>query len=115
MTKNERLYTELAEKFGAETLEIRIAYQKDYIRGIYFDGIGFSQVKHDLGSSCDNMYCYECRAADSDPCGPPASISPLNQGIMVNFAGTFVTADLIPKLDKEKSIVEYSYDPFNID
>lgn len=114
MTKNERLYAELARKHGAETLEIRIAYQKEYIRGAYFDGLGVGEVRRNKSVS-DSMYCYECRASDSDPCGPPASIVPIDQDVVVNFAGTFVTADLIPKLDKEKSIVEYSYDPFNID
>lgn len=114
MTRTEKLYEKIAEQNCADTMAIRVVYQKTFIKGIYFDGVRPDKIKQ-IKEIVDNMYCYECRAADSDPCGPPASISPLNQGIMVNFAGTFVTADLIPKLDKEKSIVEYSYDTFNID
>lgn len=114
MTKNERLYTELAQKYGAETLEVRMPYQKKFIRGVYFDGVRPFKIKSNMDIPC-TLNLYECRAADDDPCGPPVSIAPLNQSVMVNFAGTFVTAELIPKLIKERGIVEFSYDPFNID
>lgn len=111
MTRTEKLYEKIAEQNCADTMAIRVVYQKTFIKGVYFDGVRPDKIKQ-IKEIADNMYCYECRASDNDPNGVPVTILPLQKIVLVNFAGTFVTDDLIPKLDKEKKIADYTYNPF---
>lgn len=106
-----RIMSKLSDDNMAEPLVISLKDGNVEYHGIYFDGYRPQKVFEEYGEDIKNvLHVYKCRASDEDPMGVPVSIAPLENSIVVNFAGTFLCENEIPLNGKETEIWDLNYD-----
>lgn len=80
-----------------------------YRTGVYYDGIRPGDVAARVpGGIPLGLRVHQCRASDEDPFGTPEFVAELGKRVIVNFAGTLVTADEMP-VDGETEVLECSF------